>query len=91
MFEAEDVLYLKCDESVTLKSQAIFAAIMRTPLALIQSQSQVLQAELDDPRLDPRFDMLARNGRRLLELVNQVLDLSNIGRRISQAIKQTEH
>ena len=51
---------------------------LRTPLTLILGQNQSLQAELDDPRIDPKFDMVDRNGRRLLELVNQVLDLSKL-------------
>lgn len=50
----------------------------RTPLTLVLGQNQQLQAELDDPRLDAKFDRVDRNGRRLLELVNQVLDLSKL-------------
>ncbi|MEO1448015.1 MAG: tetratricopeptide repeat-containing sensor histidine kinase [Bacteroidota bacterium] len=50
----------------------------RTPLTLVLGQNQQLQAELDDPRMDPKFDRVDRNGRRLLELVNQVLDLSKL-------------
>jgi signal transduction histidine kinase/DNA-binding response OmpR family regulator len=63
-----------------LKSQ-FFANLsheFRTPLTLILGQNQSLQADIDDPRLDAKFDMLDRNGRRLLELVNQVLDLSKL-------------
>lgn len=50
----------------------------RTPLTLILGQNQRLQAQIDDPALDGKFDMVDRNGRRLLELVNQVLDLSKL-------------
>lgn len=63
-----------------LKSQ-FFANLsheFRTPLTLILGQNQSLQADIDDPRLDAKFDMVDRNGRRLLELVNQVLDLSKL-------------
>lgn len=50
----------------------------RTPLTLILGQNQSLQATVDEPALDPKFDMVDRNGRRLMELVNQVLDLSKL-------------
>ncbi|MEM7655723.1 MAG: tetratricopeptide repeat protein [Bacteroidota bacterium] len=68
------------DELNQLKSR-FFANIsheFRTPLTLVLGQNQQLQAELDDPRLDARFDRIDRNGRRLMELVNQVLDLSKL-------------
>ena len=64
----------------TMKSR-FFANIsheFRTPLTLVLGQNQNLQARLDDPVLDPQFDMVDRNGRRLLELINQVLDLSKL-------------
>ncbi|MEZ4776714.1 MAG: tetratricopeptide repeat protein [Bacteroidia bacterium] len=50
----------------------------RTPLTLILGQNQHLQATVDDPALDSKFDMVDRNGRRLLELINQVLDLAKL-------------
>lgn len=50
----------------------------RTPLTLILGQNEYLQSRIDDPVLDRNFDMLHRNGRKLLGLVNQVLDLSKL-------------
>ncbi|MEM7371645.1 MAG: tetratricopeptide repeat protein [Bacteroidota bacterium] len=50
----------------------------RTPLTLILGQNQSLQATVDEPSLDPKFEMVDRNGRRLMELINQVLDLSKL-------------
>lgn len=50
----------------------------RTPLTLILGQNQHLQTTVDDPALDPKFDMVDRNGRRLLEMVNQMLDLAKL-------------
>ncbi|MEM7368933.1 MAG: tetratricopeptide repeat protein [Bacteroidota bacterium] len=50
----------------------------RTPLTLILGQNEYLKSRIDDPALDKNFDMLHRNGRRLLGLVNQVLDLSKL-------------
>lgn len=50
----------------------------RTPLTLILGQNEQLQSKIDDPALDRNFDMLDRNGRRLLGLINQVLDLSKL-------------
>jgi signal transduction histidine kinase/DNA-binding response OmpR family regulator len=50
----------------------------RTPLTLILGQNQHLQATVDDPALDAKFDMVDRNSRRLLEMVNQVLDLAKL-------------
>jgi len=50
----------------------------RTPLTLVLGRNQMMQAQLDDPALDAQFDEVDRNGRRLLELVNQVLDLSKL-------------
>lgn len=50
----------------------------RTPLTLILGQNQQLQAELGDPSLNPKFDRIDRNARRLLDMVNQVLNLSKL-------------
>lgn len=50
----------------------------RTPLTLILGQSDQLQSIVDNPALDNKFEMLNRNGRRLLGLINQMLDLSKL-------------
>ncbi len=50
----------------------------RTPLTLILGQNQYLQAAVDDPALDAKFNMVDRNGRRLLNMVNQILDLAKL-------------
>lgn len=50
----------------------------RTPLTLILGQNQQLQAELNDANLNPKFERIDRNARRLLDLVNQVLNLSKL-------------
>ena len=50
----------------------------RTPLTLILGQNQQLQAEVDNPDLDPKFDRINRNAHSLLDLINQVLNLSKL-------------
>ncbi|MEM7371383.1 MAG: tetratricopeptide repeat protein [Bacteroidota bacterium] len=50
----------------------------RTPLTLILGQNEQLQSAIDDQRLQNRLDMVGRNGHRLLDLVNQVLDVAKI-------------
>ncbi|MEO1449229.1 MAG: ATP-binding protein, partial [Bacteroidota bacterium] len=50
----------------------------RTPLTLILGQNEALQQQLDDPAMDAKFDMVDRNGQRLLGLINQVLDLAKL-------------
>ncbi|MEZ4851214.1 MAG: tetratricopeptide repeat protein [Bacteroidia bacterium] len=50
----------------------------RTPLTLILGQNEQLQSESEKPENLSKYEMVDRNGRRLLELINQVLDLSKI-------------
>jgi signal transduction histidine kinase/DNA-binding response OmpR family regulator len=50
----------------------------RTPLTLILGQNERLQASVEDESLKPRFQMVDRNGHRLLDLVNQVLDVAKL-------------
>ena len=50
----------------------------RTPLTLILGQNEQLQRAVSDPQLEPRFEMVDRNGHRLLDLVNQVLDVAKL-------------
>ncbi|MEL7532430.1 MAG: ATP-binding protein, partial [Bacteroidota bacterium] len=50
----------------------------RTPLTLILGQNEQVQSSLEDPVLKNRLEMVGRNGHRLLDLVNQVLDVAKI-------------
>ncbi|MEM6345147.1 MAG: tetratricopeptide repeat protein [Bacteroidota bacterium] len=50
----------------------------RTPLTLILGQNEQVQSSLQDPVLKNRLEMVGRNGHRLLDLVNQVLDVAKI-------------
>ncbi|MEZ4847390.1 MAG: histidine kinase dimerization/phospho-acceptor domain-containing protein [Bacteroidia bacterium] len=50
----------------------------RTPLTLILGQNEQLQTAVNDENLKPRFQMVDRNGHRLLDLVNQVLDVAKL-------------
>ncbi len=50
----------------------------RTPLTLILGQNERMQAVIQDQRLQKRLAMVGRNGHRLLDLVNQVLDVAKL-------------
>lgn len=50
----------------------------RTPLTLIIGKNDQMQAAVDDPKLQSGFEMVGRNGHRLLDLVNQVLDVAKL-------------
>ncbi|MEO0470300.1 MAG: tetratricopeptide repeat protein [Bacteroidota bacterium] len=50
----------------------------RTPLTLILGQNEQLQAAVANPALRDRFRMVDRNGHRLLDLINQVLDVAKL-------------
>ncbi|MEL6842549.1 MAG: ATP-binding protein [Bacteroidota bacterium] len=50
----------------------------RTPLTLILGQNEQVQSALEDPSLKNRLEMVGRNGYRLLDLVNQVLDVAKL-------------
>ncbi|MEL6846558.1 MAG: HAMP domain-containing sensor histidine kinase, partial [Bacteroidota bacterium] len=50
----------------------------RTPLTLILGQNEQLQRAVPDPELQNRFQMVDRNGHRLLDLINQVLDVAKL-------------
>jgi signal transduction histidine kinase/ligand-binding sensor domain-containing protein/DNA-binding response OmpR family regulator len=67
----------KLDE---LKSR-FFANIsheFRTPLTLIQGQLETVIAEEDQPKQKVKLESAAYNASRLLELINQLLDLSRL-------------
>jgi signal transduction histidine kinase/ligand-binding sensor domain-containing protein/DNA-binding response OmpR family regulator len=71
----------KLRELDTLKSQ-FFANIsheFRTPLSLILGTLEGLLEEKKNPaRFRPQFELLHRNAGRLLQLINQLLDLSRL-------------
>ena len=50
----------------------------RTPLTLILGQNDQVKERLEDQSLKNRLDMVGRNGHRLLDLVNQVLDVAKL-------------
>ncbi|MEL7534150.1 MAG: ATP-binding protein, partial [Bacteroidota bacterium] len=50
----------------------------RTPLTLILGQNEQLQRAVPDLGLQNRFQMVDRNGHRLLDLINQVLDVAKL-------------
>ena len=50
----------------------------RTPLTLILGQNEQMQTATQDPGMQNRMEMVSRNGHRLLDLVNQVLDVAKI-------------
>ena len=50
----------------------------RTPLTLIIGKNDQMQASSTDPTLQNGFEMVGRNGHRLLDLVNQVLDVAKL-------------
>jgi len=50
----------------------------RTPLTLILGQNEQVQEALDDNTLINRLEVSRRNGHRLLDLVNQVLDVAKL-------------
>lgn len=50
----------------------------RTPLTLILGQNEQLQAAIEDKKLQNRLTMVGRNGHRLLDLINQVLDVAKL-------------
>ncbi|MCP5045883.1 MAG: response regulator, partial [bacterium] len=63
----------------------------RTPLTLIMGPlEQVLSDYPDDEKLEKKVDLSLRNSRRLLALINQLLDLSKLdsGKMRLQALKQ---
>lgn len=70
----------KLRELDTMKSH-FFANIsheFRTPLALIQGSVEKLKMQHPLPQAQAGFKLIERNTRRLLELINQLLDLSRL-------------
>lgn len=50
----------------------------RTPLTLILGPIELLQSAIQEARLKMQMDVLKRNAKRLLTLINQLLDLSQL-------------
>jgi signal transduction histidine kinase/DNA-binding response OmpR family regulator/Tfp pilus assembly protein PilF len=50
----------------------------RTPLTLILGQNDQIRQETENQKIQNRVDMVGRNGHRLLDLVNQVLDIAKL-------------
>jgi signal transduction histidine kinase/ligand-binding sensor domain-containing protein/DNA-binding response OmpR family regulator len=70
----------KFKELDTLKTR-FFANIsheLRTPLMLILGPSEQLSGELRDERLAHKANLIQANARRLLRLINQLLDISRL-------------
>lgn len=70
----------KIKELNELKSR-FFANIsheFRTPLTLIKSPVQHLQTEITDENLQKQLQLIANNSNRMLELVDQLLELSKL-------------
>jgi signal transduction histidine kinase/ligand-binding sensor domain-containing protein/DNA-binding response OmpR family regulator len=70
----------KMKELDTLKSR-FFANIsheLRTPLTLILGPAQQLSSDLDDDRLRHKSRIIYSNAKRLLRLINQLLDISRL-------------
>ena len=68
-------------EDLSLIKTKFFANIsheFRTPLTLIKSPVQSLQSELTDKNQLAKLDLIDKNSNRMLELVNQLLELSKI-------------
>jgi signal transduction histidine kinase/ligand-binding sensor domain-containing protein/DNA-binding response OmpR family regulator len=51
---------------------------LRTPLMLILGPSEQLAAEIQEKRLGHKVDLIQANARRLLRLINQLLDISRL-------------
>ena len=70
----------KLNELNELKSR-FFANIsheFRTPLTLIKSPVQSLQSEITNENQKSKLDLIDKNSNRMLELVDQLLELSKL-------------
>ncbi len=50
----------------------------RTPLTLILGPLQLMQADIENPKIKKQLGIMDRNVKRLLSLINQLLDLSKL-------------
>jgi len=70
----------EADEANRLKSEflANMSHEIRTPMNAIIGFSNILQQKIDDPRYKSFIDKIVISGNSLLELINDILDLSKI-------------
>lgn len=78
--EREKIERLRAEEKNQLKSQflAHLSHELRTPLTAILGFAESLSLCLDEPDYRRQADTIFRNGRHLLSLLNDILDLSRI-------------
>jgi len=75
-----DVTEMRRLETVRRDFVANVSHELRTPVASVRSAAETLRMAMDhDPKAAAQFiDIIERNGRRLGELINDLLDLSKI-------------
>jgi len=74
---------LKAEESDRLKSNflSMMSHEVRTPVNIVLGSVEILKSELDENTLqkfEHLFDMITRNSKRLLTLINDIIDISRI-------------
>ena len=81
--QMEDSLYTARDEALRAsRAKSEFLSRMshelRTPLNSILGFAQLLDMQYDDPRIKDQCSQILKGGRHLLELINEILDISRI-------------
>jgi len=79
-FEQREVARLKELNNLKTKLYDNITHEFRTPITVIQGMAQTLRDKLRDAPIstDTQFEMIERNSNNLLNLVNQILDLSKL-------------
>ncbi|PIQ26247.1 hypothetical protein COW36_15355 [bacterium (Candidatus Blackallbacteria) CG17_big_fil_post_rev_8_21_14_2_50_48_46] len=81
-FTQEQLLLARAEADKANRSKSLFLANMsheiRTPLTAIQGFSELLQAELNEPRLIRYLEIVRNNSQVLLALLQDILDLSKV-------------
>lgn len=79
-FEQREVARLKELNNLKTKLYANITHEFRTPITVILGMAQTLRDKLRDApiKTDTQFEMIERNSNNLLNLVNQILDLSKL-------------